>query len=224
MADQRYISYLRVSTQRQGRSGLGLEAQRKDIDTFITVNRGRILNEVIEVESGKDNDRPKLSEALAACRRKKATLLIAKIDRLSRNVAFIANLMDSKVEFRACDFPNANRLTVHILAAVAEHERKMISDRTKAALAAAKARGVVLGSPANLTKKAAKRGRLMGTAARTEQANAFAERYRGIIQGHQAHGLSLHGIARALNADEERTARGKEWTAATVRSVIARFA
>src|SRR5437016_5331644 len=139
----KYIAYFRVSTARQGRSGLGLEAQRQAVRTHL--NGVKPLSEFVEVESGRRSDRPKLTEALSACRVHKATLVIAKLDRLARNVAFVSNLMDAGVEFEAVDFPQANRLTIHILAAVAEHEARMISERTCAALAAAKKRGVRLG-------------------------------------------------------------------------------
>src|SRR5437016_13166879 len=139
----KYIAYYRVSTARQGRSGLGLEAQRQAVQTHL---RGeKPIREFTEVESGRRSDRPKLAEALAACRVHKAALVIAKLDRLARNVAFVSNLMDAGVEFEAVDFPQANRLTIHILAAVAEHEARMISERTRAALAAAKERGRLLG-------------------------------------------------------------------------------
>jgi DNA invertase Pin-like site-specific DNA recombinase len=141
------VSYLRVSTARQGASGLGLEAQRAAVLGFAISAGHRIVTEFVEVESGAKADRPQLAAALAACRLHRATLVIAKLDRLARNVAFIANLMDGGVEFVACDMPHANRLTLHLLAAIAEHEREMISQRTKAALAAAKARGVKLGNP-----------------------------------------------------------------------------
>lgn len=141
----RFISYLRVSTDKQGERGYGLDAQRKAVADYLNGGSWQLLDEYVEVESGKRSDRPKLAEALAACKRHRARLVIAKLDRLSRNVAFIAVLMDGKVDFVCCDFPSANRLTLHILAAVAEHEREMISQRTKAGLAVAKARGVKLG-------------------------------------------------------------------------------
>src|SRR5215212_2109818 len=133
------VAYYRVSTARQGQSGLGLEAQQKAVADFLNGGNWQLIGEVVEVESGKRSDRPKLQEALRLCRLHGATLVIAKLDRLARNVAFISNLMESGVEFRAVDFPQANRLTVHILAAVAEHEREMISKRTKDALASKRA-------------------------------------------------------------------------------------
>ena len=143
----KWVSYLRVSTDRQGRSGLGLEAQRQAVTDYLNGGNWALVSEFVEVESGKRSDRPQLAAALAACRKHKAKLVIAKLDRLSRNVAFIASLMDGNVDFVCCDFPTANRLTLHILAAVAEHEREAISVRTKAALAAVKARGTKLGNP-----------------------------------------------------------------------------
>ena len=145
MAKTRFVSYLRVSTVRQGTSGLGLEAQRAAVAGFLNGGDWTLVQEVLEVESGKRNDRPALATALKLCRKHRATLVIAKLDRLARNVAFISNLMESGVEFVAVDMPQANRFVVHILAAVAEQEAEAISKRTKAALTAAKARGTKLG-------------------------------------------------------------------------------
>lgn len=136
----------RLANKRQGKSGLGLEAQREAVAQYLNGGDWRLAAEVVEIESGKRNDRPKLGEALRLCRLHGATLMTAKLDRLARNVAFVSNLMEPGVEFTAVDFRQANRLTVHILAAVAEHEAKAISDRTKAALAAAKRRGKVPGA------------------------------------------------------------------------------
>jgi DNA invertase Pin-like site-specific DNA recombinase len=141
----KFVAYYRVSTDKQGQSGLGLDGQRQAVMNYLNGGPWRLVAEHTEVESGKRNARPELQKALAACRRHKAKLCIAKLDRLSRNLAFIATLMDSGVEFVATDNPHANKLTIHILAAVAEHEREAISQRTKAALAAAKARGKKLG-------------------------------------------------------------------------------
>ncbi len=223
MAEGKFISYLRVSTEKQGKSGLGVEAQRAAIDNFLNGGKWKLLKEFIEIESGKNNERPKLKEALAACQRTGATLIIAKLDRLSRNVAFIANLMESGVEFLACDFPTANRLTVHILAAMAEHEREMISKRTREALKAAKARGVKLGNPKNLNKKAAKKGRLLGTAKRQAKADEHAKRFYPVLSVYLAEGMSLHAIARKLTEDKELTPRGLTvWTPTTVKKVLRR--
>jgi DNA invertase Pin-like site-specific DNA recombinase len=140
----KFIAYFRVSTDRQGKSGLGLEAQREAVLNYLNGGSWTMVAEFTEVESGKHADRPQLAAALAACKKRKAKLVIAKLDRLSRNLAFIATLMDSGVEFVAVDNPHANKLTIHILAAVAQHEREMIAQRTREALAAAKARGVKL--------------------------------------------------------------------------------
>src|SRR5476651_1949666 len=140
------VSYLRVLTRKQGESGLGLEGQQAAIDAYAKQNGGEVVGRYIEVESGKRSDRPELARAITHAKRMKAVLVVAKLDRLSRNVAFLSRLLESGIEFLACDNPTANRLTVHILAAVAEAEAKAISDRTKAALAAAKARGTILGS------------------------------------------------------------------------------
>jgi DNA invertase Pin-like site-specific DNA recombinase len=143
----KFVAYYRVSTDRQRKSGLGLEAQRKAVHDYLNGGTWSLVGDFTEIESGKRNKRPELEKALAVCKRQKAKLVIAKLDRLSRNLAFIATLMDSGVEFVAVDNPHANKLTVHILAAVAQHEREMIAQRTKDALQAAKARGVVLGNP-----------------------------------------------------------------------------
>jgi DNA invertase Pin-like site-specific DNA recombinase len=147
MSGARAVCYLRVSTARQGASGLGLEAQRAAVMAHVAAHGLTVAAEFVEVESGKRDDRPQLTAALGACRLHRAQLVIAKLDRLARNVAFIANLMDGGCDFVACDMPHANRLTLHLMAAMAEHEREMISQRTKAALAAAKARGTRLGNP-----------------------------------------------------------------------------
>lgn len=164
------FTYLRVSTTRQGQSGLGLEAQREAVQRYADQTGVTILDEYVEIESGKVRDRPQLAAAIAACRKRKATLLIAKLDRLSRNVAFVANLLDGDVEFLALDCPYANKLMIHILAAFAEHERDMISQRTRAALAAAKARGVILGE----------NGRTLAAKAADEALEA-AEAYRSVV-------------------------------------------
>src|SRR5262245_3870200 len=143
----KFIAYFRVSTGKQGKSGLGLEAQRKAVLDYLDGGRWSLVQEFVEIESGKDNERPRLTAALAACKKHRARLVIAKLDRLSRNLAFIVALMESGVEFVAVDNPHATKLTVHILAAVAEHERAMISESTKVALAAAKRRGMRPGNP-----------------------------------------------------------------------------
>ena len=144
----KFVAYYRVSTQKQGKSGLGLEAQRESVNSYLNGGKWSLVAEMVEIESGKkSSNRPKLAQALSLCRLHKAKLLVAKLDRLSGNVAFISALMESGVQFVAVDLPQANELTVHIMAAMAEYEAKAISARTKAALAAAKARGTVLGGP-----------------------------------------------------------------------------
>ena len=198
-AIRRFVAYYRVSTDRQGKSGLGLEAQQTAVLAFINGN-AELVGEFTEVESGKRADRPELAKALEACRRQKAKLVIAKLDRLSRNLAFIATLMETGVEFVAVDNPHANKLTVHILAAVAQHEREMISERTKAALKAAKARGTRLGNPE--LAKAAKRG----TAAVKANARRFAANVLPIIKEIERGGAtSDNAIAAKLNERNVKT-------------------
>src|ERR1700727_445603 len=159
MAYGKFVSYLRVSTQRQGESGLGLEAQREAVAGYLNGGKWALVQEVLEVESGKRSDRPELARALSLCRLHRATLLVAKLDRLARNVAFISALMEAGVKFVAVDLPQANELTVHIMASMAEYEAKAISARTKAALAAAKARGTQLGGLRWDLAKVARKGR-----------------------------------------------------------------
>jgi DNA invertase Pin-like site-specific DNA recombinase len=214
----KFVAYFRVSTDRQGKSGLGLEAQRQAVMDYLNGGRWALVDEFTEVESGKRNDRPRLAAALAACKKLKAKLVIAKLDRLGRNLAFIATLMESGVEFVAVDNPHANKLTVHILAAVAQHEREMISERTKAALAAAKRRGQQLGNP-NLPK-AAKRG----TAAVKANARRFAANVRPVIDEIIAAGATSHNaIAAKLNERNVRTARGGAWTHVQVGAILHPF-
>src|SRR4029453_8391522 len=199
--------------------GLGLEAQRKSILDFLDGGRWSLVAEFTEVESGKRSDRPQLAKALDVCRRGKAKLVIAKLDRLSRNLAFIATLMESGVEFVAGDNPHANKLTIHILAAVAQHEREMISERTKAALKAAKARGTRLGNPT--LAKAAKRG----TAAVRANARRFAANVLPIIEEIERAGITSHNaIAAKLNERNVGTARGGKWTHVQVGAVLRPFA
>ncbi len=218
MANKRFIAYYRVSTQRQSRSGLGLDAQQQAVLDYLGGNGWELIAEHTEVESGKKTTRPELDAALRACKKHKATLVIAKLDRLARNVAFIARLMESGIDFVAADLPEANKLTIHIMAAMAEYERDAISARTKAALAAAKARGVKLGGP--LIREVSAFGRQ----AQVDRADRFAGNVRPIIVDIQKRtGItSLAGIAAALNAQGVSTARGGRWGAQTVKNVLAR--
>jgi DNA invertase Pin-like site-specific DNA recombinase len=204
---RRFVAYYRVSTDRQGKSGLGLDAQKKAVLDYLNGGSWELVAEHTEIESGKNNERPALAKAIEACRRHKATLVIARLDRLSRNVAFIAALMDSGVAFVAVDNPHANKLTVHILAAVAEHEREIISERTKAALAAAKVRGKRLGNPRLSVARAIGRAAL-ASAARERDANVLP-----IIREIQRAGAkSSNAIAAELNARKIPTARGGAWS------------
>lgn len=224
----KWVAYYRVSTARQGQSGLGLEAQKEAVRVFLAGRGWPPVAEVVEVESGKRSDRPGLREALRLCRLHGATLVIAKLDRLARNVAFTANLMESGVDFEAVDFPQANRLTIHIMAAVAEHEAATISARTKAALAAAKARGVALGGRregAGDLSRVAGKGRAASAAVRAFRARERAADLSGTIADLRASGAtSLRDLAAGLNARNIPTARGGTWSAVQVSRALARIA
>lgn len=228
MAEGKWISYLRVSTDRQGKSGLGLEAQRAAVTDFLNGGSWSLVKEFVEVESGKNSDRVELAKALAACRLYGAKLVIAKLDRLSRDAHFLLGLEKAGVEFVAADMPNANRLTVGIMAMVAEQERTMISARTKAALAAAKARGTKLGGhrvrsdgrPVTMAKSVAK----MGREAQKHSANEHAALVAPTIRELQANGAtSLRAIAEGLNLSGAVTTRGGKWSATHVMRVLARI-
>jgi DNA invertase Pin-like site-specific DNA recombinase len=224
------IGYLRVSTKKQGNSGLGLEGQRAAVEGYARQTGARVAAWYTEVETGKRADRPDLARALSHAKRSKATLCVSKLDRLARNVAFTSALMDGGVDFIACDNPHANRLTIHILAAVAEAEAKAISDRTKAALAAAKARGTKLGSarPGHWKghEEARRAGARSGTvAAAKAQARAAAEAYADLLPTLTAWAteeLSLREIAAKLNAGGHTTRRGKPWNPVQVARVLSR--
>lgn len=221
MPDGLYVSYARVSTERQGQSGLGLEAQHRAVCDWLNGGNWKLLAEYTEVESGKWDDRPQLAAALGHCRKAGATLIIAKLDRLSRSVAFLARLMESGVKFVAADNPHASKLTIHILAAVAEDERDRISARTKAALAAAKARGTALGwampSRQNQQREAAQAALL----ARKTRSKAFASNVLPIIQAIQGAGVqTLQGIADALNARGITSPRGFRWKPGNVQRIL----
>lgn len=218
MADGKFISYLRVSTDRQGRSGLGIDAQREAVTRFLNGGNWTLVTEYVEVESGKrDDNRPQLQAALRACRKHKATLVIAKLDRLSRNLAFIAALLEAGVEFVAADMPTADRTMLQMMAVFAEHERRMISERTKAALAAKKAQGAKLGNP-RLAEARAK-----ANANAKAESERFAATAIPHIEEAKAQGAkSYRQIAEVLNKRGIPTAKGKRWEAMTVRNVVLR--
>ena len=216
MAIGSFVLYFRVSTDRQGASGLGLEAQRAAVVSFLNGGSWKVAAEFVEVESGKNNDRVELAKAIKACRLYGAKLLIAKLDRLSRDAHFLLGLEKAGVEFTAADMPNANRLTVGIMAMVAEEERRMISARTKAALQAAKARGQVLGGFRGV--KIDDAARASSVASRKAAASARALDVAPTIAELQASGVtSLGALARALTERGILTARGgSEWSAVQV--------
>jgi DNA invertase Pin-like site-specific DNA recombinase len=207
-----YIAYFRVSTTRQGESGLGLDAQRESVRRFLAsqhAGSGQPVAEFKEIESGKRSiNRPQLLAALAECKRLKAILVIAKLDRLARNVHFISGLMEAGVEFVAVDMPQANKLTIHVMAAMAEFEAKAISERTKGALAALKARGAQLGNP--------RWNESIGTARKAKVTIAPAPAVLTMMQKHRDAGLTLRAIADELNALGLRTPKGSAWYASTV--------
>ena len=212
-----FVGYFRVSTQEQGKSGLGLEAQRLAVASYLHSSSGLLVAQYTDIESGKRDDRPELARALAHTKKVKGTLVIAKLDRLSRKVSFVSSLMDAGVRFVAADNPSANELTIHILAAVAQAERKVIGERTKAALAAAKLRGRILGNP-RLGD-----ARPLALKAVSDQANAFAANVLPTIRHLQASGChSLRSIAKALNARGIATPRGGIWRPMGVSRVLSR--
>jgi DNA invertase Pin-like site-specific DNA recombinase len=217
----KFVSYLRVSTARQGRSGLGLEAQRQVVKGYLDGGRWTLVEEVIEVESGKLSARSELAKALALCRLHRARLLVAKLDRLSRSVAFIATLMESGVRFVVADLPEANEITVHIMAAMAEHERKAISERTRLALAAAKARGTRLGGLRWDLSSVADKGRVAAIEARREASQRHSSDVRPVIEAIKAQGAtSLRQIAAALNERGIAAPWGGKWHPSSVRRVL----
>jgi DNA invertase Pin-like site-specific DNA recombinase len=220
-----FISYCRVSTDKQGRSGLGLAAQQAAVARHLGAD-DKLIREFVEVESGKRADRPQLQAALAECRRTGARLVIAKLDRLSRSVAFIAQLLEAGVEFTACDMPHASKFVLHVMAAVAEHEREAISTRTKAALAAARAKGTKLGGHRErghkLTATEALRGAAASTTTRQRKAAQRRAKVVPLVEELRAAGVtSLSGIARGLNELGATTPRGGKWQAAQVGRLLA---
>jgi DNA invertase Pin-like site-specific DNA recombinase len=221
---RKFVSYCRVSTAKQGRSGLGLEAQRAAIAEFLAGGQWELVAEYVEVETGKNDDRPELRKALHRAKVTGAKLVIAKLDRLSRNLRFIAELQEAKVKFICADMPDANELTIHIFASLAQYERKVISERTRRALQAAKARGKVLGNPngARALQRAGK-----GNAAAVAEIKARADRHAQdvlpIIDDIRSAGdVGLRRIAEELNARGILTARHGQWYPTTVRNLLGR--
>ena len=220
----RFVIYYRVSTAQQGRSGLGLEAQREVVMRYLNGGNHEVVGEYTEVESGGRNDRLELLKAIRDCRLKDARLVVAKLDRLSRDLRFITELQNSGVRFTVAEMPDATELTIHIYAAMGQHERKLISERTRAALAAAKARGQRLGNPC------LQRGeQIPGSGApayandeRIAKADTFAKDMAQVIKS--MGGGSLRDIAKALSDAGYRTARGKAWQATSVKRVLDRQA
>jgi DNA invertase Pin-like site-specific DNA recombinase len=221
MASGKFIAYYRVSTVRQGQSGLGLEAQQESVRRYLNGGDWELLAEHQEVETGKGADaldkRPQLKAALAECRKQGATLIIAKLDRLARNVHFVSGLMESRVRFVACDMPEANELTIHIMAAFAEHEAKRISQRTKEALAVAKTRGVKLGvaGAANLRQN---------LEARKEHAESFVQKVRPIFVGMLARNITQRQMVIELNSAEIPARMGGVWGLNQVQRVLSMLA
>jgi len=214
----RYIAYYRVSTERQGRAGLGMEAQQRAVAAFLQERDGELIAEFTEVESGRRNDRPQLHAALQACKKQKAQLVIAKLDRLARNVAFISGMMEAETAFVAVDMPQANRFMLHIIAAVAEYERELISQRIIEAMAVAKIRGVKMGNPRPAPSLA--RGRET-IAVRLE---AHRQLMQPLIVPLRESGLSLRAVAGELNRRGIKTVWGRQWAAATVNGMLKRAA
>lgn len=202
----RYVAYFRVSTARQGQSGLGLEAQQAAVHTFLAPD-AILIATFVEIESGRENSRPQLQAAIAHARQTDAVLLVAKLDRLARNVAFLATLMESRVRFQAVDLPAADEFTLHILAAVAQKEATAISTRTRDALAAKKARGFQLGNPANLTREA--RAKALGALKQNALNNVNNRQAAQLAALLRATGASLRAIADQLNQSGYCTRRGK---------------
>ena len=218
----KYVAYLRVSTQKQGYSGLGLEAQREMIHNHLReVNP---IAEYIEVESGRKTDRPKLKEALAQCRKDGATLIVAKLDRLARNVSFLSSLLESDVEIVFCDFPQANKMVLHILAAISQYEAELIATRTRQALQAKKARGAKLGNPEHLMEK---HHQAITNSNRTnsEKANANPNNKRAValLKTLVGQGKTYQEMVDVLNKEGFVTSQGCQFTRSTVYRLIKRY-
>lgn len=214
----KFVAYYRVSTARQGNSGLGLEAQQETVRNYLNGGNWELLAEFTEVETGKGSNaldkRPKLKEAICFAKKHQAKLIIAKLDRLARNVAFVSALMESKVPFVCADMPEANELTLHIMAAMAQYEAKRISERTREALQVAKRRGVKLGKVENLSR---------GNKDREQKAKDFADRLKDTLTGFKAEGLSQRQMVERLNQIGVKTSAGKEWKLMTLQRVLKRL-
>jgi DNA invertase Pin-like site-specific DNA recombinase len=218
--ETRFVSYLRVSTARQGSSGLGLEAQRAAVSRFLDGGNATLIEEFVEVESGKNPKRPKLAAALASCRIHGAVLVVAKLDRLSRNASFLLSLQDAGVRFVAADNPQVNEMVVGVLAVVAQYEGKMISERTRAALAAAKARGVKLGSPMPLSRSAQAKGTTASLESRRIKAAQFTRDVLPRVQEAYEIGRNLARTAEILNEQKIPARRGGSWNPNQVLRVL----
>lgn len=216
---KKYVAYYRVSTQKQGVSGLGLDAQKYTVHNYIGDNE--LIAEFTEIESGKNDKRHELNKALEYANNNGATLVIAKLDRLSRNVSFIFKLRDSKVDFICCDMPDANTFTIGIFAVIAQHERELTSDRTRKALQAKKAQGFKLGNPQYLSDKS----RINSIEVRKENADNNSNNIKAfaLIQALRNNGVSYNKIATQLNEYEFKTARGKQFHAMSVKQLFDRM-
>ena len=218
---EQYVSYLRVSTQKQGYSGLGLEAQKEIIKNFL--HDKTPIAEFTEIESGRKTDRPKLKEALTQCRTTGATLIVAKLDRLARNVSFLSNLLESDVEIVFCDFPQANKMVLHILAAISQYEAELTAQRTKAALQAKKARGAKLGNPEHLMNKHEQAiANSNKTNSEKAKKNPNNKRAVAFLKVMISQGKSLTEMTDILNSEGFVTAQGCKFVPATVRRLIKR--
>lgn len=222
MEENRFVAYLRVSTQRQGTSGLGLQAQQEIIQKYL--NGKTPIAEFVEVESGRKYDRPKLHEALELCKKKKATLIVAKMDRLSRNVAFTSQLLDSSIEIVFCDFPKANRLVLTIISAISEYEAGLIRQRTKAALQVKKEQGCQLGKPENLMQNMDK---AIVNSRKTNQEkarnNPNNKRAVAILRSLVNKTTNYSEMARVLNDEGFLTSRGGRFSAKQVSILLNRY-
>jgi len=220
----KYIGLIRVSTSKQGKSGLGLDGQEAAINAYVASMSGELVKVYTEVESGKAGARPVLVEAIQHAQLIGARLVIQKLDRLSRDLGFITTLQKNSVDFVVVDLPQADRFTIQLFGALGEKERLMISERTKIALAQAKERGVKLGNSKGYVfpTEAIKAGAVAAKAARVANADTFAGRVTPMIKRMQEEGLSLNAISKRLTADSIRTARGKQWTPTAVKNALAR--